>query len=69
MAVIARTETNEDAPVRIEAPDPASATLMRQAVGRFRSELVEMDGRWGVLIHPDRPQDQLIVDALELAQS
>lgn len=70
MATIARTGLHEEAPVRIDAPNAASAAaLMRHAVGRFQSELVEADGRWGVLLHPDRPQEQLVLDALGLAES
>lgn len=57
-------------PIRIEAPDAGSAAvLMQQAIGSFRPQLLEEEGRWAVLIHPDREPDQLILDAIELVES
>ncbi len=41
---------------------------MRQAVGRFRPQLVGNDGCWTVVIHADRSGDRLILDALAFAQ-
>jgi hypothetical protein len=57
-------------PISIEAPDAASAAeLMSDAIGLFDAELVESDGRWEVLVRPDRPRERLIVDVLDLVQT
>lgn len=59
----------DDTPLRIEAPDAASAAmLMREAVGRFQARLVEDGRHWTVVLAPDRPRAQLVLDALDLTQ-
>jgi hypothetical protein len=42
---------------------------MQQAVGSLRAELVEEKGCCVVLLHPDRPREQLILHAVESRQS
>jgi hypothetical protein len=55
--------------VRIDVLDPSeAASFMRLAIGRFQAELLEEHGRWYVLLQPDRPEAQLLLDAIELTQ-
>jgi hypothetical protein len=57
-------------PLRIEAPDAATAAiLVQRAIGAFNPRLIEDTDRWIVLLRPDRPQEELMLAAIELVQA
>ena len=51
------------APIRVELPDVESATSLTQELfGRFRVELVQLNGSWQVEV-PDRGHLPKLIDA------
>jgi hypothetical protein len=55
----------EDA-IRVEAPNEESAqTLAHALAGRFPLEVARREGRWLVIVTPDRSIDRLVVELLD----
>jgi hypothetical protein len=55
----------EDA-IRVEAPSEQSAQALAHALaGRFPLEVARREGRWLVIVTPDRSIDRLVVELLD----